>query len=87
MRILMQNYRIFTKITVLQESRSKVAKRVRKYVENTKARSKQCRDIVTYVEQQKRKVPGETAEYCPEIQNLVATSIQKECQEEMSRHP
>ena len=36
MLILMQNYGIFTKITVLQESRSKEAKRVRKNAEKIK---------------------------------------------------
>ena len=48
MLILMQNYRIFTKIIVLLESRSKEAKRARKYVEKTKIESKQYRDIATY---------------------------------------
>ena len=36
MLILMQNYEIFTKIIVLQETRSKEAKRARKTAEKTK---------------------------------------------------
>ena len=36
MPILMQNYGIFTKIIVLQERRSKEAKRARKEIEKTK---------------------------------------------------
>ena len=45
MLILMQNYGIFNKITVLQESNSKEAKEQEKGAERTKARSTQCRDI------------------------------------------
>ena len=46
---LMQNYGIFTKVTVFQEFIENEAKRERKGVEMTKAGNNQCHDTSMYL--------------------------------------
>ena len=84
MLILMQNYGIFTKITVCRSQDQRKQREQEKVQKKLRQEANNVATLQLMLRQQKRRVLGETKKHCRDIQNHFAISIQKECQTGMS---